>query len=282
MEGFVTREHASVFEHHGAPDDRCQRAARKGRAVERRVLPLRMKQPRVDRPRPVGEHRHVADAPDGERTARHAEDACRVDAVQFDHARERHVGQRGRVRAERDFETAEADRRIAEQLRLLVEPVRCVIGGEHVDRAVAHAGQQRLAVALGAQRRVDFRIGAIVVEAIVEQQQMVRRDLAGRAHAAAARPAHQIERGRGRHVRDVPRLAGIFGDQQIARDDDVFGKPRAAGQSEAGCGSAFVHHRVALERCVFAVRNEDRVEVARVAGGVAQHERVARPSSRRR
>ena len=90
--------------------------------------------------------------------------------MQFDHARERHVGQRGRVGAERDLETAEADRSVAEQLRLLIEPVRRVIGREYVDRPVAHAGEQRFAVALGTQRRVHLRVGAIAIEAVVEQR----------------------------------------------------------------------------------------------------------------
>ena len=129
-----------------------------------------MERARVDRPRALGEDRHVGTRADGQRSAFDAEDLRRVASEQLDEARR--AADRGalRVRADARSRARESDRRDREQLRLLVEGVRRVIGREDVDRAVAHAGAQRGRIALGAQRRFDFRARAIVVEAIVVQQ----------------------------------------------------------------------------------------------------------------
>jgi len=144
------------------------------------VVPtLRVEEPRIDRPRPFGEHGHVADTADRQRSTR----TPRIRAgLMLCSSIIRASGTSGSAAAYAPSAISsplEADRRVAEQLGLLVEAVRCVIGREDVDRAVAHGGKQRFAVALGPQRRIDLRISPIAVEAVVEQQQVMGRHLAG-------------------------------------------------------------------------------------------------------
>ncbi len=77
-----------------------------------------------------------------------------------------------------------------------------------------------------------------------------------------------------RDMCDVPRLARLPGDQQVARDDDVFGERRTAGESEFARRLTLGHDAVALESGILAVRDEDALDVARCQRRCAQHARI--------
>ncbi len=102
----------------------------------------------------------------------------------------------------------------------------------------------------------------------------MRRHFAGHARTAGLRRTDQRDAHGRRDVRDVERLARLRRHEQIARDDDVFGEARAAGEAEHARAVALVHHRVALEARVLAVLDEHARHVARVKRRLTQHARV--------
>ena len=78
-------------------------------------------------------------------------------------------------RGEGGLEAGHAHRRLLERHLLFLRRVRGVVGGDALDRAVAQALDQRLAVGLGAQRRVHLE--AVRVEAadrLVGEAEVVR------------------------------------------------------------------------------------------------------------
>ena len=77
-----------------------------------------------------------------------------------------------------------------------------------------------------------------------------------------------------RDVLQVDVRAGVFREDDVARDDDVLGGVRPAAQAEAGGHDALVHHGALRHRGVLAVVHDRQVEHLRVFAGAA-HELVA-------
>jgi hypothetical protein len=65
-------------------------------------------------------------------------------------------------------------------------------------------------------------------------------------------------------VRDVERLLRVAADEDVARDHDVFREPGRTGESEFEARAALVHHGVAFEVAVLAMRDEHARHVLRV------------------
>ena len=127
----------------------------------------------------------MAGAPGSMRGHRQAERlAARGHALhqqpEVEHARQH---QPGVERGEGGLEAGHAHRRQLERLLLLLARVRGVVGGHAVDRAGAQRLDQRLAVGLGAQRRVHLEVRVERADRLVGEQQVVRRGLAGHLRA---------------------------------------------------------------------------------------------------
>ena len=67
-----------------------------------------------------------------------------------------------------------------------------------------------------------------------------------------------------RDMLQVDVRAGVFGKDDVARDDEILGGVRPAAQSEARRHHAFVHHRALRHRVILAVVHHRQVEHLRV------------------
>ena len=107
-----------------------------------------------------------------------------------------------------------------------------------------------------AQRRVHLHVGVVLhrlAEGLVSEREVVRRDLAGHAHAARLAVAHRAQRLARAHVRDVDARAGELGERDVALDHQRLGRAWDAAQPERRGAVALVRHAVALERRILAV-----------------------------
>ena len=108
---------------------------------------------------------------------------------------------------------------------------------------------------------------------------MMRRHLAGDAHAARLPIAHGVERLARAHVRDVHRAARQLGERDVAQRHDRFGFARDAAQAERRRMKSLVRDAVALERLLLAVLDDRHLEHAGVFERTAhQQRRRHRPS----
>ena len=82
----------------------------------------------------------------------------------------------------------------------------------------------------------------------------MRRGLAGELRAALAGRADQVERERGRDVRDMDRRSGADRQRQVAPDAFGFGRRRHAGHAEPLGDLARVDRAVGRERAVLLVQ----------------------------
>ena len=183
-------------------DDRAGGAALELPAVERGVPGL------AAHPRPVDgdlgvqvEQRHVRRAALGQAASGQAHHPGRLGRQQGDHPGERqHAAVDQPVEAEGHgrLEPQDAVGREGELHVLLVRVVGRVVAGDAVDGAVHQAGEQRLPVRLGPQRRLHLEVGreARVGDRLVGQEEVVGRRLAGRRQAALLGPRAPARRRR--------------------------------------------------------------------------------------
>ena len=95
------------------------------------------------------------------------------------------------------------------------------------------------------------------------------------ARLGLAQDAHRAE---ARDVGDVVAGPGRFGEQDVARDDDVFGDARPTAQTEPRRDDPLVHLRALGERVVFGVLDDREIEGARVLERAA-HDRARRDAA---
>ena len=100
-------------------------------------------------------------------------------------------------RRERGLEPDHPEGRRLERHVLLLARVRGMVGGDRRDRAVAQRLEQRLAVGLGAERRVHLHVRVERAHRLVGEAEMVRRHLAGRGDARPRAPARVLDGLRG-------------------------------------------------------------------------------------
>jgi hypothetical protein len=158
---------------------------------------------------------------------------------------------------------------------LVVPGVRGVVGRDRVDGAVGQRLPQRVDVLLRAQRRVDL-VGRVVAgEQVGGEQQVVRRDLGGHVDALGLGPAQDLDGAGGRGVGDVHAGAGVAGQHDVARHDDLLGDARPAGQPETARELPLVAARGgAGQRGVLGVLGDDAAECLDVLQGATHDPRV--------
>ena len=93
-----------------------------------------------------------------------------------------------------------------------------------------------------------LNIGSNVAHALVGEREVVRRGLGGDREAARLRGAHELDRARGGDVQEVHARAGELGEDQVAGDDDVFGRRRPARGCRGGSTTSPSCMRAAARR----------------------------------
>ena len=168
---------------------------------------------------------------------------------------------------ERRLQPGRAHRRLLEGHLLLLARVRRVVGGDAVDRARSQPVDQRLAVVLGAQRRVHLQPRVELFEQrLVGQRKVVRARLAGDLHAARLGLGDGLDRLARAQVLDVDAAVLVAGDRGVAGDQRRLGDARDAGEPEPRGDLALVHDAAAGQRRVLLVQGDDP---ARRASGTA-------------
>ena len=185
---------------------------------ERRGMPLREERRRVDRPaRPEVQHRKVGRLPRFD-ASRKSEDPARVRRHQVDQPFQRQKtppDQPGVEQRKGRLDPHDAHGAPGQPARLLLVRMRGVVRGDDLDRAVQHAGQQRLAVGTAPQRRVHLE-ASLLLQILVAQQQVVRRRLAAHAQTLRLRLPHQFDALLRGDVADVVPAAGLRGQRDVA------------------------------------------------------------------
>ena len=90
-----------------------------------------------------------------------------------------------------------------------------MVGGDHLDRTVRDARDQRGAVFAAAQRRIHLE-ASVLLQILVAEQQIMRRRFAAHTHAAGLRTPYQLDALLGRDVADVILATGLFGQRDVA------------------------------------------------------------------
>ena len=178
--------------------------------------------------------------------------------------------QLGVDRGEGGLEPGHAHRRLLEGDLLFLRLVRRVVGGDALDRAVAEAGDQRLAVGLGAQRRVHLE--ALRVEAadlLVGQAEVVRAGLGADLDPGRLGGGDRLDRLGGGEVLDVDAGVLVAGEGGVAGDHRRLRDAGDAGQPERGRDRALVHDAVAGEVGVLLVEGDVAAAEALVLEGAA-------------
>ena len=175
-------------------------------------------------------------------------------------------------RGEGGLQAGHAHRRLLEGNLLFLRRVRGVVGGDALDRAVAQALDQGLAIGLGAQRRVHLE--ALRVEAahlLVGEAEVVRRGLAADLHAGRLGRAHGLDRLGGGEVLDVDAAALVAGERGVAGDHRRLRDRGDAVEAEGRRDRPLVHDAAAGELRVLLVQGDRAAAEALVLEGAAQH-----------
>ena len=170
------------------------------------------------------------------------------------------------------LEAGHAHRRLLEGDVLFLRLVRGVVGGDALDRAVAQPLDQRLAVALFAQRRVHLRpVRVEAADRLVGEAEVVRAGLGADLHAGGLGGADRLDRLGGGEVLDVDAGALVAGQGGVAGDHRRLRDRGDAGEPERGGDRALVHDAVAGERRVLLVQGDVAAAEVLVLEGAAHH-----------
>src|ERR1700677_1047097 len=150
--------------------------------------------------------------------------------------------------------------------------MRSVVGGHGVHAAVCDTGDERAAVCARGERRIHFVV-RIVADVFIAEREVMRRDLAGDAHAEFLGVTDIFERAGGGHVRDVQAGAGENGEFDVASGADGFGFRGNAFQAETDGARPFAHHAAGEERGIFAVVDHGKIQRVAVVHYLAHQAR---------
>src|SRR6185295_19922882 len=138
-------------------------------------------------------------------------------------------------------------------------------------RAIAQSLDQRLAIRLGAQRRVHLEaVGVEAANLLVGEAEMVWRRLAGDLNGRRLGGAYRFDRlGRG-EVLDVDAAPLVAGERGVAGDRRRLGDRRDALEAERGRDRPLVHDALARQLRVLLVEGDRAAAEALVLQRPAQ------------
>ena len=115
-----------------------------------------------------------------------------------------------------------------------------------------------------AQRGIDFCCRIKPINCFIGQHQMMRRGFRRDLHTALFGGADDLDRPFAADMSDMNRRPGIFSQQDIARNRDIFGDRRATGNPQHRRNCAFVHITAGHQIGVFGVGDDRAVEHGRI------------------
>ena len=134
-----------------------------------------------------------------------------------------------------------------------------------VDRPVQQPFDQGRTVRLAAQRRVHLCIGVVASDRLVRQQQVVRRDFRGHAHAAPLGLPDQRHAPGGTDVGHVQPGACVLGEHDVSSHDGFFADRRDSAQAQHDRPRPLMHRPAVAQRCVLAVFDDRQSDLPRIA-----------------
>src|SRR4029077_14070251 len=144
------------------------------------------------------EDRHIGEAAARQRSAsRKVEDAAWSGGKQFNDTRKRYfvlTMKRGDRQCQCCLQAGDAERSFLEFNLRFVSSMWGVVGGNCVHGAIGERYDNGLEIGCGAQWRVHLEVGAILANVLVNQREVVRRDLAGDACFGSFAAADGLER----------------------------------------------------------------------------------------
>ncbi len=135
--------------------------------------------------------------------------------------------------------------------------MRGVVGADAVGDAAAKRFDQRLAVVLGAKRRVHLEPRVEAADLFVGEHQVMRRQLGRQLRAVRLGRGDRLDRNAGREVLDVGPRVLVEAEGAVAGDHRRLGDVWHPGEAERGRDRPLPHHPVAGQRRVLLVE-EDR------------------------
>src|SRR6201999_4309307 len=161
-------------------------------------------------------------------------------------------------------------RRLLEGDFLFLRLVRRVVGGDGLDRAVAQAGDQRLAVGLGAQRRVHLEAGRVeAADLVVGEAEGIRAGLGAGLDSGGLGGGDGLDRLGGGEVLDVDPGVLVAGQRRVAGDHRRLRDAGNAGQADRGRDRTLVHDAVAGEGRLLLVQGDVAAAEVLVLEGAA-------------
>ncbi len=189
--------------------------------MKRGVSAFRRKAKGVHRPLPIRiENRQVGVRTFGDPALRELEDARGLAGQFCDRLLQRQrprCDKRAQRQSERRLRTDHAEWGHVELLFLILNGVRGMVCGDHINGPVAEAGQDRLPVRLGPKRRVHFCVGIEPADRLLRQREVVRCGLTAHPDPASFGLADQTDRFCRADVGDVEPGAGQLRQQEIPR-----------------------------------------------------------------
>ncbi len=157
---------------------------------------------------------------------------------------------------------------------LFIIGVRSVVGGDAADGAVEDPPDKGLAIRLGAQGGIHFKMGIVAEEGLIGKGKMVGGDLGGNAVAATSRVADDVHGMSAGDMLKVDVSAGIVREDGIPHDDDILGSGGPALQAETEGDIPLVHDGAFGEAGILAMVKDGEVKHVGVFENAA-HEFVA-------
>src|SRR6266540_1420330 len=175
--------------------------------------------------------------------------------------------QLGENDGERRLQADRPRRSLVELLLLVFRRMGSVIGGNRVQDALHQRRPKRLPVIGGPKWRVHPERCVVGDQVLVEEGQMVRRDVGGQSKPPLLALPDEVDRLSGRDVGDVEPSSREPGQRQVPPDNDGLRLRGHTREPEKGGVVALVHLPPLAEARVLGVLTDHHVEDLRVLEG---------------
>ncbi|MNZ41518.1 hypothetical protein D3C78_590700 [compost metagenome] len=183
---------------------------------------------------------------------------------------EQAIFHQGHRQWQQQFDAADAWLGSPERCQLGIALVRLVMAGDRLDHPGLHRLAQAIAVGAGAQRRLYVVQAGEVAQRFVGENQLVQRHVGGDRQAQLLGLGNQARTTGTGQLAEVRAHAGLFDQQQVARQGHGFGGFRDARQAEEAGHGAFVGQAALGQVAVLGVEHHGQVEGGGVFQGAGQ------------
>ena len=152
---------------------------------------------------------------------------CRISRAEFDKPHQAYntlVHQFIKCESYCRFQPGNAKRRAIVLESLFVGMVRCMVGGDRVDRAVLETLKDRFEVLFAAKRWSHFGICVVAFDSLIRKREVMGSHLAGYVYALVLGTANRLDSTFCRDVSDMDMGSGVAGQDHVADRVNVLGK----------------------------------------------------------